>query len=223
MTDSEKKDFLAKLIEEDLNGYIIRSLLVFSLMLFCGIMLHAGDKQMKSLFFALCALMLLDISQYGITKPTSWCNYSNLSSKSWERIKVAVLGPQFSSSGLWLVSFLVVVTGILILLYAIPPVPFLGWAMVFAGILIVPYARRQVRKFDSILKIKGNRIDIITRAQDRIIKLVPVLTNIYTFLSIVFIIKINMVFIFAIPIFSYFYYIGRKTAKTVDNIKPTLE
>jgi hypothetical protein len=34
MTDSEKKNYLAKLLAEDLNGYLLRGVFIFTLMLF---------------------------------------------------------------------------------------------------------------------------------------------------------------------------------------------
>lgn len=62
MTDLEKKNYLAQLLIDDFNGYLLRAVFVFTLMLFSALMLHAGDSQMMLLFFALCVIMLIDIS-----------------------------------------------------------------------------------------------------------------------------------------------------------------
>ncbi|MDD2748671.1 hypothetical protein [Acidithiobacillus thiooxidans] len=222
MTDSEKKNYLAKLLAEDLNGYLLRGVFILTLMLFSAVILHTGDRQMIGVFVGLCIIMLIDISQYGIKKPKLWCDFQDLGSANWTRVQAATLGPKFSESGLWVVSFLIVLTGVAWLLYAIPPMPLISWSMIFGGILLVPYARNQVRKYKYGLVLPDSRPKTIEVAKQRMIKFLPKIVICYLVAMVLVAIFLSWIVVIAMPILFYYYYMGKKTINVVDNIAEAL-
>lgn len=222
MTDSEKKNYLAKLLAEDLNGYLLRGVFILTLMLFSAIILHAGDRQMIGVFFGLCIIMLLDISGYGIKKPKLWCDYQDLGSANWTRIQTATLGAKFSESGLWVVAFLIILTGVAALLYAIPPAPLISWSMIFGGILFVPYARKQVRKYKYALVLPDSRPKTVEVAKQRMIRFLPKIVIFYLIAMVLVAIFLSWIIVIAMPILFYYYYMGKKTINVVDTIADAL-
>lgn len=173
---------------------------------------------MIGVFFGLCIIMLIDISQYGIKKPKLWCDFQDLTSSNWTRIQTATLGAKFSESGLWVVAFLIVLTGVAWLLYAIPPMPLISWSMIFGGILFVPYARNQVRKYKYALVLPDSRPKTIEVAKQRMIKFLPKIVIFYLIAMVLVAIFLSCIIVIAMPILLYYYYMGRRTVNAVNPI-----
>lgn len=94
--------------------------------------------------------------------------------------------------------------------------------MVFGGILIVPYARRQVRRFKNGVTLIGARIDAINNAQQRMGKFVPAISIIYIAAMLILSITQSALLLISIPIVAAYYFVGMKTAKAADSIKDAL-
>jgi hypothetical protein len=90
--------------------------------------------------------------------------------------------------------------------------------MIFGGILFVPYARNQVRKYKYALVLPDSRPKTIEVAKQRMIKFLPKIVIFYLIAMVLVAIFLSCIIVIAMPILLYYYYMGRRTVNAVDPI-----